>query len=186
VYPFVSLYISPADPSLKPPFGPQSKVASYVANAQVFSDRPTFPGKVADGTSQTIHYAEKYWECGPEMYWNGTDIVVPMHIGYTSDNYSLNGRRASFADGGPLFDGRNPGDVYPIVGDGPTRPSRPGATFQTAPAVADCDKTLAQTPHKSGMLVGMGDGSVRTVAPGVAPEVFWGAVTPAAGDAADF
>jgi hypothetical protein len=32
------------------------------------------------------------------------------------------------------------------------------------------------------MLIGLGDGSVRTIAPTVAPAVYWGAVTPAAGE----
>jgi hypothetical protein len=32
------------------------------------------------------------------------------------------------------------------------------------------------------MLVGLGDGSVRTVSPGIAPHVFWSLVTPAGGE----
>jgi hypothetical protein len=55
--------------------------------------------------------------------------------------------------------------------DGPTAP--PGW----------CDSTLAQTPHRGGMLVAMGDGSVKTVSSSVSVPVYWGAVTPAGGEA---
>jgi hypothetical protein len=51
----------------------------------------------------------------------------------------------------------------------------------------ESDATLPQTPHAQGMLIGMMDGSVRTVSRGVKPEVFWGAVTPSGGEPfADF
>ena len=46
-----------------------------------------------------------------------------------------------------------------------------------------CDPALAQTPHRGGMLAAMGDGSVRTISPGVDVAVYWGAVTPAGGEA---
>jgi hypothetical protein len=45
-----------------------------------------------------------------------------------------------------------------------------------------CDPSVAQTPHPGGMLAAMGDGSVRTIAGGVAEEIYWGAVTPAGGE----
>jgi hypothetical protein len=32
------------------------------------------------------------------------------------------------------------------------------------------------------MLIGLGDGSVRTASPGIRPEVFWSLVTPAGGE----
>jgi len=54
----------------------------------------------------------------------------------------------------------------------------PGA----APPPGWCDPSLAQTPHRGGMLVAMGDGSVRTVSPGVDVGIYWSAVTPAGGE----
>jgi hypothetical protein len=92
--------------------------------------------------------------------------------------------------------------VYPVTDPvtGITRPSRPGVTFQAAPKpwIADavplpeqprttpypgeCDSTLAQTPHRGGMLVALGDGSVRTLSPKIKPETYWAAVTPAGGE----
>lgn len=37
---------------------------------------------------------------------------------------------------------------------------------------------MPQTPHSNGMLVGMLDGSVRTIRSGINASIFWGAVTP--------
>jgi hypothetical protein len=79
---------------------------------------------------------------------------------------------------------------------GVTRPSRLGATFQVAPTVwlgngstpvrptdpNACDWTVPQAIHRAGLLVGLADGSVRTVGSRVSPETFWAAVTPAGGE----
>ena len=59
----------------------------------------------------------------------------------------------------------------------------PKVTFQTAPKLSDCDPLQPNTGDPAGMPCGMGDGSVRRFAPSIAPEVFWGAVTPAGGEA---
>jgi prepilin-type N-terminal cleavage/methylation domain-containing protein len=51
--------------------------------------------------------------------------------------------------------------------------------FQVAPRGAiPCDPRVAQTPHVGGMLVGMGDGSVRSVNPNISEWTYWAAVTP--------
>lgn len=88
-------------------------------------------------------------------------------------------RRPSFADAGW-------GDVVPVTDPATrvTRPSRPGANFQVKPAPLHADPYLPQTPFSAGLPVAMFDGSVRTIRPGVVPEVFWAAVTPAGGEVA--
>jgi prepilin-type N-terminal cleavage/methylation domain-containing protein len=55
-----------------------------------------------------------------------------------------------------------------------------GAPYQLAPrgAIA-CNPQLPQTPHVGGMLAGLGDGSVRTVAPTISQWTFAAACTPA-------
>jgi prepilin-type N-terminal cleavage/methylation domain-containing protein len=186
---FVPQYVSPADPSQSgnaDSVTPARTPSSYAANAFVFSGRPAFPATMTDGTGNTALFAEHYLRCGTKRLRPGPParIEVPVDFEYPKYTYAENARRPSFADGGPLFGGHNPGDVYPITEGAPAvaRPSRPGVTFQVAPRVEDCDPSQPQTPHREGMFVGMGDGSVRTVRPGVDPAVFWAAVTPAGGE----
>src|SRR5262249_43479913 len=58
--------------------------------------------------------------------------------------------------------------------------------FQVSPkpngANPVCDARVPQTPHSGGMLVALGDGSVKTVGGSVAPVTFYMAVTPAGGE----
>jgi hypothetical protein len=122
-------------------------------------------------------------------------------MGFSYTEYgpeTYGGHRATFADGGPVLGGKNCGDVYPITdpATGITRPSRPDVTFQVAPKFwiaeendpdrgprpGECDWRLPQTPHRAGMLVALGDGSVRTLSPGISTGTFWAAVTPAGGE----
>jgi prepilin-type N-terminal cleavage/methylation domain-containing protein len=171
---------SPADPSLGAEDRHWLIATSYAANAQAFFPSPRLPTSFPDGVSQTILFAEHYARCGG--YWA---------FEYPS---ALPTDRATFADGGPQLFGYGGYQVYPVTAGHPavTRPSIPGVTFQVAPRLRpeqyrppepnDCNPHLPQTPHRGGMLVSMGDGSVRTVRPGIAPEVFWALVTPAGGE----
>ena len=55
-----------------------------------------------------------------------------------------------------------------------------GPPYQLAPRGAiPCDPRFPQTPHVGGMLAGLGDGSVRTVAPTISQWTFAAACTPA-------
>jgi prepilin-type N-terminal cleavage/methylation domain-containing protein len=188
---FIRTYVSPADPTVFANlFSAPLPVASYAANAQVFQGVPTFATFV-DGASHTIAFAEHYaYDC------TGVTFGAEKSLSF---NPVL--RRATFADGGPILDGNTHDDVYPIPGPGGTQPSVPGMTFQVAPKFGGsnglmteydgpvplvpgyCDPRVPQTPHIGGMLVAMGDGSVRTISPNVAVSVFWAAVTPAGGEA---
>lgn len=157
----VSLYVSPADPSAQIAIANGYAVSSYASNAQVFGRDPRLPGTFADGTSNTIAFAEHYAQCGETtfFYWRSS---FP--------------HRAAFADRGdviPVTTGQPP-----VSGD----PNFPSFTYQVAPPVSQCFAYLAQTPHPSGMLVAMADGSVRQISPNISPATFWAAVTPAASD----
>ncbi|AWM39411.1 putative major pilin subunit [Gemmata obscuriglobus] len=193
-YPSVPMYRSPADPSaaLYPPDGPAALFhhTSYAANAQVFVGRTSLDRVAPDGLSQTMFFAEHYLACAKSSF---------TYSSADPDRHLI--RRATFADGGPVLAGVNPGDVYPVTSGTPavTRPSRDGVTFQVRPRLwasekplsaspppppgaGDCDPSLPQTPHEGGMLVGLGDGSVRTVGRSASVETFWAAVTPAGGE----
>ncbi|MBX9627944.1 MAG: DUF1559 domain-containing protein [Gemmataceae bacterium] len=175
-------FVSPADPSLAwyvATYPTSPTPCSYAANMWVFTRDQPLATVAPDGLANTIFFAERYAACtGRIRDWEATE----------------SGFRPTFADGGPVIPvGPGSGDVYPVAGV-VTLPSRPGATFQVAPTLVTrahwsdplppgaCDDAVPQTPHPGGMLAARGDGSVRTVRPDVAPEVFWGAVTPDGGE----
>jgi type II secretory pathway pseudopilin PulG len=168
----INAYLSPADPTAYEPG--HAFLSSYAANAQVFNNNPTLARSFSDGTSNTIGFAEHYAGCSDGLFC------------YTV--YEGGVHRATFADGGPnVCQGANEGDNWPVTTGNP--PQSTGAwrgTFQVAPRISDCDSRLAQTPHSSGMLVVMADGSGRTLAAGMSPYTYWAAVTPSAGDLLGF
>lgn len=178
---WIPTFVSPADPTARvlDAKSDEDGSTSYPVNAFVFTNNATLDAAFADGLSQTIWFAERYSRCF------STVMLYP-------DPGKQN--RATFADGGPVLGGWNAGGVFPITSGAPpvSVPSTPGVTFQAAPRPVtdpfatprpgDCDPRLPQTPHPGGMLAGMGDGSVRTIAPAVRPEVFWSLVTPAGGE----
>lgn len=183
--------ISPADPTLVGGILDTGvQVCSYPANAQVFNGVPSINATFQDGTSNTIAFAEHYaFDC------HG----VAFHAAKTS-GFNPVVRRATFADGGSILSTTgNFGDVYPITSNGVSLPSRAGVTFQvsprsrgttglfiendgTVPTSDWCDPSQAQSPHTGGMLVCLADGSVRSLASGMAPTAYWAAVTPLGGE----
>ncbi len=96
--------------------------------------------------------------------------IDPSHTG---------SRSATFAD-------PNAADVLPVTSGNPPRTvaSVRGTTFQVAPLWEQAAGRQLQAAQPAGLLVAMFDGSVRTIRPGVAEEVFWAAVTPAGGEIA--
>jgi type II secretory pathway pseudopilin PulG len=173
--PIEKIYVSPADPTLNvrlpPGYIQPTWVASYAANAQVFISNPRFPNVYLDGASNTIAFGEHYASCGyQELFFYGEFHPYP-------------GRRATFADGGPKVDGGvNDSDYYPVTSGNPPMTTGFGLTFQVAPSYPNCNSHVPQTPHCSGMLAALGDGSVRTLSPGMSLNTFWSAVTPAGGE----
>jgi prepilin-type processing-associated H-X9-DG protein len=60
----------------------------------------------------------------------------------------------------------------------------PASKFQHQPTpyLGNCDPTRAATAHPGGMVVGMADGSVRTLSPNVSGTTWWSALTPSSGE----
>jgi type II secretory pathway pseudopilin PulG len=173
-------YICPADPTIVQ--NTECGTASYAANFQVFTGKPLLPHTFRDGTSSTIAFAEHYaYPPGTQFDWGyeGEPLAFPP-----PDSLTLH--RPTFADFNP---GKRPydpakDDVYPVTSGSPptTMGSIPELTFQRRPRVQDADPRIAQTPHSGGMVIGMGDASVRTLKQSIAPSVYWSLVTPAGGE----
>jgi prepilin-type N-terminal cleavage/methylation domain-containing protein len=164
----VKLAICPADftapgdgliPSsgLVPGFG----VISYAANVRVLPPIPkTLTTAMPNGTTNTVVYVERYTSChrAPytsrpyQTYWA---YVQPM----PSDEMACAGFNWPSAQElkGTQWDGSYNGGVPG------TNTLHATITFQVKPTLADCINLVPQTAHSGGMLVGLGDGSVRPV-----------------------
>jgi prepilin-type N-terminal cleavage/methylation domain-containing protein len=169
---------------------------SYAYNMVAFTGPPRFPSSITDGASTTVAFCERYYVTlnRVTLGFVPAENVAAGRLPYSKLSYgclqaalpspipphpldNLGERRPSFADSGW-------GDVVPVTSGSPpvTRPSVPGLTFQVRPKLLEADMRLPQTPFSAGLPVALFDGSVRTLRPGVAPEVFWALVTPAGGE----
>ena len=190
-FPFRKVYLSPSDPTI-PLAKRLDAPCSYGANMHAFAGYPDLNRSFSDGLSNTISFGEKYFKTQENLSPRpgGTPIGIINSYKYIASHfdlgslvpgsntfpYTLGGaRRAGFADRGYQD------DVFPITtsvnGSPITKPSVAGKTFQVRPNVEAAWSGIPQTPFSAGLLVGMFDGSVRTVSPSVDPGVFWGAVT---------
>jgi competence protein ComGC len=175
--PQVKLYTDPQDPSLDSlnhveGFTPTRRTrASYAANMMAFDGFLSLTSSLPDGLSNTIAFTTHYFHCGTDRATERTGTIYWNRVGPSKS--AGEDRRASFADQGCR-------DVVPTrdPATGRTVPSRPGATFEVRPAVADADARLPHALYARGLQVAMFDGSVRTIRPTVDPSIFWAAVTP--------
>jgi prepilin-type N-terminal cleavage/methylation domain-containing protein len=168
----VKTYESPADPTLPHPriWG----LSSYAGNAKLFFHISRFPESAVDGTSQTILFGERY-AVGCRVDTNTTRFPPWVLCSIFAREQQGTVRRTTFADAGDV------GSLPP-----PFNPHPPTEKFQVRPRVYregdprpdDCLSELPQTPHTSGMLSALADGSVRTLSPSMTPRTFWNAVWP--------
>jgi len=151
----VSVYICPSDFTVSSNWsGAQvgSWMAScYAANYQVFglvraggnADAPQFPlANIPDGSSNTIFFTEAYSQVS-----NGGNLWA-----YPGMDWSW--------------------QWHPVVADTRYLGTTVYGLPQFQPTVAQANKYYAQTPHSGSIVVGMGDGSIRTVNSGVS-QINW-------------
>jgi prepilin-type N-terminal cleavage/methylation domain-containing protein len=151
----------------------------YVGNIAVYQTSPwrgvgTGPkdltSTMSDGTSNTIMIAEVYHYCNFShgYNWGGTYVDG----GWTPPLFGWS----------PFFgNGVSPMAwyAYPLPGGVPGANSQ---AFQVQPSQANCIGNSLQTGHSGGMVVGLGDGSVRNVSSGVSALTFFNACRPSDGN----
>jgi prepilin-type N-terminal cleavage/methylation domain-containing protein len=194
----VAVFLCPSDPSVGSDGvvtinGVSFGASSYAPNAMVnaINDLSTNPpvtnpqGKtrltdILDGASNTILHAEKYARC------SNTTMAPAFRDGGNAWAYSAS----------PLFSWQpqpmnppakafQPGFCIPaLVGRGAPNAIGPGSIFQVQPTpfLGNCDPTRASTAHPGGILVGLADGSVRTLSATISGTTWWAAVTPSGGE----
>jgi prepilin-type N-terminal cleavage/methylation domain-containing protein len=158
----LSVLACPTDYTLPQDNGGMGR-ASYGVNGQLFRHNyqwggiglARYPASILDGTSNTIFFPEK--------------VARSTGCAGCCNNYETN----FWPDWGPLVSSSDCG-----------MPTGNAAMFQIGikgyPASSDGGK--ASGAHPGAIVVGLGDGSVRTVNGSISPATWWAAMTPAAGD----
>ena len=129
---------------------------------------------ISDGTSNTVFYTTRTAVCQRQP-----SVYRPSHNGpfYNIAPYA---NASSWYEWMPVVN-------YWLNGASSTGYLTGAATkFQVNPTwagtAATCDFRLATQMGSGGILVGLGDGSVRTVSPGVSGATWWAAMTPTGGE----
>ncbi len=203
---YARAFLSAADPTLahfglrgvpttKPPIGLiYTGQCSYAYNAQVFKNltSPSLTHSFGDGTSNTILFAEHYAWCDstPFAWWMSTRVVPP---GRSQPPHFADVIYESEIGWGGMLRPKQPlkflSDTFQvrpcsqIRTDDQINAQLPYESIQASCSpLAVCNPGLAQTPHASGMLACLADGSVRVMSPGISPTTYYGALTPAGGE----
>jgi hypothetical protein len=188
---------APSDPSLPPnrrTWGDRG-ATSYAANWHVFRGGwdedwqvggvHSIPGDVPDGLGNTIFFAERYAVCGQFGLTPGVQYVE--HI-WGEDGQSAGPRgevwnvNANFAPGfWEHLPGSGTGDQDSHSAQWHKVPNYPWSYArlpQFKPPITQCDPWRVQGFSAQGILVGLGDGSVRMVSPNMSQTTWGCAVDP--------
>jgi prepilin-type N-terminal cleavage/methylation domain-containing protein len=162
----IKTYVSPADPTAPANGMPDTSSprggTSYAPNEYVFGGSgaaPTarIPATFRDGTSETIVFAEKNMICGTST----TNFAV-FYWGETGGACNRYGSSASGLGSVPSFNTL--------------------AAPQFLPSATNCNPCMLQGSSSAGILVGLGDGSVRMVSSSISAATWSFAVQPADGN----
>jgi prepilin-type N-terminal cleavage/methylation domain-containing protein len=171
---------------------------NYNTTTTVLADwdsRARIPTTFQDGQSNTIVFAEK------AAYCPGTVANIPGNVAFPGRNPSQN-HGGTWWMRGVYYSGTITGtsppttsDSYPgdrlsaifaggVGRDGTRWYTGNNSKFLVQPinqlaTTGQCDRGLASSPHPSGIIVGLGDGSIRFVRESITVQQWWAAITPA-------
>jgi prepilin-type N-terminal cleavage/methylation domain-containing protein len=154
------------------------------SNSSGATGLPKFSNVVAampDGTSNTIILAHRYKVCSSTIYGTTRNPwwASPRNSGGVKQTPGFGWGDYSRAKPGPS------GPQYLVISSGAsfstgTYAGAPGTgiPFQTLPGPDSCQQNVTQSPHPGAMMVGLGDGSVRSVSPSVSTLTWYNACHP--------
>jgi prepilin-type N-terminal cleavage/methylation domain-containing protein len=181
----VKSYVSPGDPSapannmvLAGIWGSNRGATSYAANFYVFGNTDggsaNIPRTFQDGTSNTIVFVERYAIC------NLSGGGINGHA-WCNDSYPA-GPPAANNQNTVATSNTSPAYWDDNVAAWTNPPNNPPLQLpQPQPSVSVCDPRRTQALYAGGMMVGLGDGSVRLVNSGVSQLTWNEALFPADG-----
>jgi prepilin-type N-terminal cleavage/methylation domain-containing protein len=159
---------------------------SYAANGMAFQpggNRGQFPATLSDGTSNTVLFAERYMACGAGSaqvanLWavGGYSPTTPTFALLAPTGETSTGQ---FAPLSSVTTSPVQGQFGQTTAGATTAPTPP---FQVGIPQAACNPQVPQSAHSGGMVVGLGDGSVRTINASINAANFYSAVTPSGGE----
>ena len=178
----VPLFVCPSDPSVGTFKGSGATIAnqsnaSYAGNWTVFGlpgqpwmsfgcyqSQAKIPRDIPDGLSNTLFFVEKYAVCGLNS------VGVPTGGNTWTYNW------------GP---GKDP--LFAVNWYGSVTATGPQSKWQQQPEwqTPSCDPDRASSPHVGAMVVGLADGSVRTLSASMSSATWWNAVLPNDGNVLD-
>jgi prepilin-type N-terminal cleavage/methylation domain-containing protein len=162
-------------------YGPLYATGNYSANVIVFDPNPprAIVPAMPNGTTNTVMFGHRLewcnfgapgfgyndWDATPDQ--TGTYHPLP---GFGWDVYFTN--RGNYINSNTNQQG---GGLSPLRANSYVKYVHGSLPFQIQPVPGNCDPQVLASPHTATMLVGLGDGSVRGVSPGIST-VTWLAV----------
>jgi hypothetical protein len=174
----VKIYLSSNDPSVT---SESYGYSSYLLNTAVF-DKDMKIQTISDGSSNTVLVAEGYSSCSGTTAAGGYTYRYSYWPGYYYDysltyNYTYTYTGSYYRSLGYTTQSYTYSYNYYTPKFSPVA----GKTFQARPSISQCDGSLPQGLSGS-LQVLLGDGSVKSVSPGITPATWGAALTPNGGE----
>jgi prepilin-type N-terminal cleavage/methylation domain-containing protein len=176
-------------------YGPLYATGGYVANVMVFDPNPatkTLVTSMLNGTSNTVIFGHRLEYCDGTNYW-GLDPGQGIYTDWdatpdqTGTYHPIPGfgwltylaKRGNYMN--PTVNQQGAG-LHPLTPGVAMDYTAGGLPFQTSPGPGNCYPAVLQSPHTGVMIVGIGDGSVRTVSSNISLSTWLAVCIPDSGN----